>query len=438
MVIILNKILWAIATVFIVILGIYFTWRLKGIQFDVKNIIRSFKPQKEDQKGISPFSSLMMVLAGRIGVGSIAGVALAIYIGGVGSIFWMWIIAFIAASSTFVETVLGMKYKEIDENDIYKGGPSYYMKNGLGYKKLGAVYAIIVLIAYVGGFLGIQSNTIAKSLESIISLPIFIIASIICILTTIIIFGGVTKIARVTNKLVPTMTILYVGVASYIVIKNINFMPYIVQEIITNAFQLDSFLGGFLPTMVIGIQRGIFSNEAGLGTGSLASSTTADTHVIRNGFVQVIGIYITTLFICTATAFVILTSDYQSMLFQDINGIEITQYAFSYHLGNFGNYIVFGSIVLFSFSTILTGYYYGESSLKYFFHKLHPRLLVILKISAIFVIFLGCFLSPAILWNIVDLFVASLAIINMPVLLMLLPKVEKELIQYRKKKGNHY
>lgn len=433
MMILLNKFFLAIATALIVLLGIYFTWKLKGIQFNIPAIIQSFKHKKGDSKGISPVSSLMMVLAGRIGVGSIAGVALAIYIGGVGSIFWMWVIALIAASSTFIETVLGIKYKEHDEGNIYKGGPSYYMKNGLGLKKLGALYAIIVLIAYIGGFLGIQSNTIVKSFDSIVSVPTIVIATIICLFTAVVIFGGVSKIVNVTNKLVPTMTILYVGIALIIVLKNFSLFPTVLLSIFKEAFHLESFFSAFLPTMIVGIQRGIFSNEAGLGTGSLASSTTSDTDAVRNGFIQVVGIYITTLLICTSTAFVILTSNYNTINFHDINGIEITQYAFTYHLGNLGNYIVFGSIILFSFSTILTGYYYGESCLKYFFHNLHPRLLFLLKMSAILVIFLGCFLSPTILWNLVDIFVAFLAIINMPILYFLLQDVIDICNDYRKR-----
>lgn len=433
MIILLNKFCWAIATALIVLLGIYFTWKLKGIQFNVRAMIESFKKKKGDKNGISPVSSLMMVLAGRIGVGSIAGVALAIYIGGVGSVFWMWVIAFVAASSTFIETVLGIKYKEHDEGDIYKGGPSYYMKNGLGLKKLGSIYAIIVLIAYIGGFLGIQSNTIVKSFDSIFPVPTIVIATIICFSTAIVIFGGVSKIVNVTNKLVPIMTILYVGIAFIIVLKNISLFPTVLLTIFKDAFHIKSFLSAFLPTMIVGIQRGIFSNEAGLGTGSLASSTTSDTDAVRNGFIQVVGIYITTLLICTSTAFVILTSDYYVVSFHDINGIEMTQYAFTYHLGNLGNYIVFGSIILFSFSTILTGYYYGESCLKYFFSKLHPKLLFLLKTSAILVVFLGCFLSPAILWNLVDVFVAFLAMINMPILYFLLQDVINACDDYHKK-----
>ena len=369
----------------------------------------------------------MMVLAGRIGVGSIAGVALAIYLGGAGSIFWMWVIGIIAASSTFAETVLGIKYKQKDESNIYKGGPSYYIKYGLKNPKWGGVFAGLVLVSYVGGFLGIQSNTIVKSLDSIVPVSPIIVTMIVCILTAIIIFGGVKKISSVTSKLVPIMTVVYIGTAFFVVVRNIHLMPQVISNIFIDAFDFSSFCAGFLPTFVVGIQRGIFSNEAGLGTGSIASSATDDSDSIKNGYIQMLGIYITTLLICTATAFIIMTSNYQSLNFSDINGIEITQYAFSYHLGNIGNYIVFASIILFSFSTILTGYYYGESSLKYFFHKVHPRFLVVLKIFAIIVLLIGGLVSAGFLWNVVDLFVALLAIINMIVLFLLKDQVHAEM-----------
>lgn len=427
MLMIVNRVLWAVATALIFCFGIFFTWRFRFVQFRISKIVSSLKRRKSSADGISPISSLMMVLAGRIGVGSIAGVALAIYIGGVGSIFWMWVIGILAASSTFAETVLGILYKQKDEKNIYKGGPSYYIKHGLNSSKWGGIFAILVLISYVGGFLGIQSNTIVKSLESIVSISPILVTILICILTAFIIFGGIKKISTVTSKLVPIMTMVYVGTALFIVVKNISFMPKVLLEIFSSAFDFSSFFGGFLPTFVVGIQRGIFSNEAGLGTGSIASSATDDTDAVKSGYLQMLGIYITTLFICTATAFIILTSDYHTLNFDNLNGIEITQHAFSYHLGNLGNYIVFISIILFSFSTILTGYYYGESSLKYFFHKVHPRLLIALKIFALIILFIGGLVSASFLWNVVDLFVALLAIINMIVLFLLRKKIYLEL-----------
>lgn len=430
---ILNQILWAIATAMILLSSLYFSYQLGFIQFNVIEMIRNLFKKKEGT-GISPFQALMMVLAGRIGVGSIAGVALAIYLGGVGSIFWMWVIAILSAINAYCETVLGIIYKEKDQGDVYKGGPSYYIKKGLGNKTLGSIYAILILISYIGGFLGIQSNTIVKSIEEMIPIDPMIVGICIVILTALIIFGGVKKIADATSKIVPVMTLLYLLVAFYIICINIQLMPSILWSIVKGAFQFKSFFSGFIPTFIIGIQRGLFSNEAGLGTGSIASSTTDSGDPSSQGFVQMIGIYITTLLICTATAFIILTSNYTELVLGDINGIEITQYAFQFHLGNIGTWVVFLSIVLFSFSTILTGYYYGESSLKYLFIKMKPIYLLFLKLFTLLILFLGSIISSGVLWKIVDLLVALLAIINTYALVNLRNEIKEELVIYKAKK----
>ena len=428
MLIFFNKIFWAIATCLIIYSGLYFTFKLKGIQFNLKQMFSSIQ-KKDNNSSIKPYQTLMMVLAGRIGVGSIAGVAFAIYFGGIGSIFWMWIIAFIGASNCFAETVLGILYKEKDEENIYKGGPSYYIKNGLKNYKLGAFYALLVIFSYVGGFLSIQSNTINKSINQIINVPSYVVGIIIVFFTSMIIFGGVKKIATTATKLVPIMTIGYVLIAIYICIVNINSIPVIFKNIVLSAFKLKPFFSGFLGTMIIGIQRGIFSNEAGLGTGAIASSTVATNDAKSQGYIQMIGIYITTLLICTSTAIIILTSPYKTLFLTDINGIEITQYAFQYHLGNVGNYLVFISIILFSFTTILTGYYDGEASLKYFFKKINKKYLLLLKILTLLVLFFGCTISSSILWNVVDLLVSLEAIINIYALLSL----RKNIIEVGKK-----
>ena len=421
--VILNKVLWAIATIFIVLSGLYFTFSLKGVQFKIKTMFKSLFI-KEETSGIKPYQTLMMVLAGRIGVGSIAGVALAIYLGGVGSIFWMWIIAFIGAANSFVETVLGVIYKEKDENKVYKGGPSYYIKKGLNNKFLGGVYAIIVILSYVCGFLSIQSNTITKSLNQIFTISPIVIGIFISVITSFIIFGGIKRIAATASKIVPFMTISYVFIAILICIKNIDIVPDIFFSIIKDAFDLKPFFSGFLGTLVIGVQRGIFSNEAGLGTGAIASSTVDTNDSISQGYIQMIGVYLTTLIICTSTAIIILTSPYQNIILNDVNGIEITQYAFTYHLGNIGNYLVFISIILFSFTTILTGYYDGEASLKYFFTNIKKIYLLYLKVLTIIILFLGCLIKSNTIWLFVDILVAIEAIINIYSIIMLRKNVE--------------
>lgn len=407
-----NKLIWGLAIAVLLFSGIYFSILCHFPQFKLNMIFSSLTLKKDTDNSISSFDSLMMVLAGRIGVGSLAGTALAIFYGGAGSIFWMWIITIIGAIHTYAETILGNIYKENDFKNIYKGGPMYYIKNGLNNPKLGLVYAILILIAYVGGFIGIQANTINKSLNNIFYIPSVLVGIIIVIFTGIVIFGGIERISKITSKLVPIMTLFYVFVTFTILIINYDKIPVIFKTILVEAFNFKSFVGGFIPTFIIGIQRGLFAIEAGLGTGSIASSVSDEKDSIKLGFIQVLGVYITMFLICTTTAFVILSTNYMNSKFIDINGIELTQTAFNYYLGNFGNYFIFICILLFSFSTILTGYYYGESSLKYILKKVTKSSLFILKIVTLLVIFIGTIMSPTLLWKIVDILVALLAIIN--------------------------
>lgn len=419
-----NKILWGVATAFIIWAGIYFSFKLKFIQFDLKKIIKyTFK--KENKKGLNSFSTLMLTLAGKIGVGSIAGVALAIYIGGLGTIFWMWVIALISAANTYAETYVGIVYNEIDEENIFKGGPSYYIKNGLKKNILAYICAIIIISCYLFGFIPIQANTITKSINEITYINPTIIGIILCFFSAIIIFGGIKKISKAANKIVPLMTLLYLIIAIYIIVNNINIIPDIFISIFKSAFNIKSFTTGFITTLIIGIQRGIFANESGLGTGSIASSTINTNESYKAGYVQMLGIYIATFLICTSTAIIIATSDYSSINFFDVNGIEITQYAFNYHLGIFGNILIIISIILFAFSTILTGYYYIESNLKFFNNNISNTKLFIAKIVTLIFLFIGCIISSKKLWNIVDILIAILAIINIYSLLKLKDKIKK-------------
>lgn len=420
MFIIIYKILWAVATSFILLAGIYFTKLLHFKQLNVLLLSKVFHRKKKKNKNeMSQFDTLMLTLAGRIGVGSIAGIALGIYIGGIGSLFWVWITTFIVAILAYVETFLGVKYRECDSNGHYLGGPSYYIKNGLKNKKLSYFYAILILVCYIGGFLGIQANTITKSLLEMISLSKYLVSIVLVIITAICIFGGISVISKITSKLVPIMTILYLFLFGYIVCVYNTQMLNIILNIIKDAFNIKSFFGGFLSTCIIGLQRGIFSSEAGLGTGSIAASTSDYGNICEQGHLQIIGVYITSLLICTATAFFILTTDYTNVSFGDINGIEIMQYAFVYHFGSFGGILLFIFIFLFASSTILTGYYYGESALKFILGKNNTKIIFTLKCITLLVIYIGSIISPTILWNITDLLVALLAIINIYALIKL-------------------
>lgn len=415
---IIDSILWSIATILMVYSGIYFTYKLKFVQFNFKEMFKNII--KKEDNSISPFESLMMVLGGRIGVGSIAGIALAIYLGGIGSIFWMWIIGFISAANSFSETTLGVKYQEKDKN-LYKGGPSYYIKNGLNNKKLGRFYALIIVISQVFGFLSIQANTITNS----ININPIISGLVITLVSFIIINKSTKQLFKISSKLVPIMTLIYIIASIFIIICNIDQIPNLLKSIISEAFNFKSLGFGVLSSFIVGIQRGIFSNEAGLGTGAIAASTVKTAFPVSQGYVQILGIYITTFLICTATALVILTSNI-NFLGNNLNGIEITQNAFIYHLGNVGNVIVIISIVLFAFSTILAGFYDAESNLKYLTNKTSY-----LKLIICFVLFISSIIPAKTIWEIVNILTALLAITNIYALIKLKKDIIFELRRYK-------
>ena len=350
----------------------------------------------------------MLSLAGRIGVGSISGVSLAIYTGGAGTIFWIWVIALISAPLAYSESYLGVKYKEKDGKH-YIGGPAYYLKKALNKPTLGIIYAILIIICYVIGYMSIQSNTIMKATYNLINVKPIIIGLFLSIISGMIIFGGIKKISNATSKIVPVMSGVYILLALFIIIKNISLVPNMFYLIFKSAFNFKSFTSGFLATLLLGVQRGLFSNEAGIGTGSIAAASGSSNNPSSSGFLQMMGVYITSLFICTATAIIVLISSYNQLSLADVNGIEIASYAFNYHLPNLGNIILSVSIFLFAFSTILTGYYYGESSLKFLTNN---KGIIILKLLTILIIFLGSILSPSILWKFTDIMVALLALIN--------------------------
>ena len=401
----IKKILWFGVTILLIISSIYFSIKLKFNQLNIKRIIKSLK---SDNSKIKPLDTLFLSLGGRIGVGSLAGTALAIYIGGSGTIFWLFITSILTSVLAFIETILGHIYKVKDENGIYHGGPSYYLKNGLGLKKLGIIYASILMVSYIFGFLGIQANTITITIESYTGISKYLIAIFVSVITLFIIFGGIKKIVMVSNKLVPFMAILYILSSIAIIIFNIDKLPNIISNIFNNAFSIKPFFSSFIPMIIIGLQRGIFSSEAGLGTGAVASTISDDNNYFKQGFIQVFGVHIST-FICLLTAFVILISDVD---ISKINGIQITIMSFHKMLGGYGDFIIILSIILFSFSTIITGYYYGESGLYFFLKENNKKIIIILKWITILSIFIGATFPVIKIWDFVDILIGILALIN--------------------------
>lgn len=423
MIILVKKLVWLVATTMIILSSIYLSIKFHFPQLKIKTMVKKlFK--NHTHKSLDSFQLLMMNLAGKIGVGSIAGVAISIYVGGIGSIIWMWIISIFSAILTYCETILGMKYHIKKKKNVY-GGPSYYIKNGLKKPFLGSIYAIIIILSYIGGFISIQTNTINKSIQEYVTINPVIVGVIISFLAFLVISKGVSKIASVSEKMVPFMIFLYLLTGILIIIKNINQLPTVFLEMLEQAFCFKSFISGFIPSFVIGIQRGIFATEAGLGTGSMAASIS-NNKARDEADIQMLGVYITSFLICTITAFSITLSNYQAFYVTDLNGIEMIRYIFYQNFGNIGNVIIFISVLLFAFSTILTGYYYGETSFQYFGNKCEKLKLWFLNGFTIVNIILGCILPSELIWNLVDIFVAILSIINIYAILKLKDDIIRE------------
>lgn len=404
---------WIVAIIFLIGGGLYFTYKLKFPQLNFLNLIKSLNNKGE---GISPFKCLSISLAAKIGVGSISGIALAIYYGGPGTIFWIWIVGIITSINAYCETYLGCKYQIKNDNN-YEGGPSIYIFKGLKNKKLSFTYGVIVIFAYIFGFMSIQANTISvlsTNLLGINKIAVVITITIICFISII---NGIKGITNITGRIVPIMGICYIMLSIIIIIKNISLIPQTLWIIINDAFNKKSFLTGFVESFFLGVQRGVFSTEAGLGTSAIATSCTKAKDRKSYSLMQIIGIYFTIFIICTSTALIILTSKYNNIIFSNINGIELTQYALNYHLGKFGNIILLITVIMLAYSTIIAGYYYGENNLRYLIKK--DKYSKYLKIISIVVLFLGGLTNPKVIWILVDFSVSILAIINMYSLFML-------------------
>lgn len=427
----INSIIWSISTVMLVLSGLYFAFKLDFLHLKLKKLLKVLKSNDKETSGISPLSSLMVSLGACIGVGSLAGIALSIYKGGVGTIFWILLSCIIVAPNSLVENTLAVVYHEKSGKD-YLGGPAYYIKKGLGKKKLSYLYASLIIITYIFGFLTIQSNTIAKSLTTVFNIPSIIIGVIVGLLSFLIIFKGIKGISKFSNIFIPAMSLIYLLMTLLVVIKNISLLPSLIINIITSAFNFKALGWGMFSVIIIGVQRGIFSNEAGLGTASIASGSSNTKDAIKQGMISTLGVYFVTFVVCLGTALIILTSNYNPTNYVDVNGIEITRDALSYHLGIVGDILLYICIIAFSFSTIVSGYYYGESNLKFIFKNISPTYILGLKIITCFLLILGSFISPTFLWNLVDILAGILAIINIYAIFSLRRDIIEEYLVYKR------
>ena len=418
----LEHIIWSyLAIPILLFVSLIFTFYFQGVQFRFKKMIQCLT-KKSSNSSVSSFQSFTMALAARVGVGSLAGVALGIYIGGPGSVFWMWISALITAAASFVESTLAQLYKKRD-GDIYIGGPAYYIEYGMHQKGFAVIYAFIIVLTYTFGFSAIQANTIATSFRDVLSIPPLLTGVGLALITSMIIFGGASTIAKMTSKIVPIMALFYIGIGLFVMITHFDYIPTFFMTIFQDAFQPSPLIGGtVMYTIIIGIKRGVFSNEAGMGSGAHAAAVTNSDNPTDQGYIQSFGVYVTTLFICTITAFLIMVTNAVEVGTTHSNGIELTQYALTELFGPIGGVILAISIFFFAFSTILTGYFYGECNVKYLCKN--EKILYPVRVIVLIVILISSIGSASLIWSLVYLGVALTATINVMALCYLAKEVK--------------
>ncbi|MBW9147228.1 alanine:cation symporter family protein [Clostridium sp. CM028] len=427
-----NNILWSYVLIILLIsIGAYFTIHLKFPQFrffsHTFKLLRNGRKTSDGKEGVavSSFQAFCISVASHVGTGNLAGVAIAVTVGGPGAVFWMWVIALLGAGSSFVENTLAQIYKVKGENG-YKGGPAYYMEKALGKRKLGLVFSVLITISFGLVFNSVQANTVTLAFEGAFGITRFWGGMILVGLTALVIFGGVKRIAKVAEILVPVMAVAYVFVAFFVIFKNIAQVPAVFKMIFQGAFGLKQFTGGGIgAAIMMGIKRGLFSNEAGMGSAPNAAATADVSHPVKQGIVQVFGVFLDTIVICSATAFIILISGEQ--LNNGLTGIELTQVALTSQVGNWGNIFIAVCIFMFAWSSIIGNYYYGESNIE--FMNGNKIWLTTFRVGVLGMVFWGSMSSISIVWNMADLFMGAMALINLVVIFKLskvLPKVIKD------------
>lgn len=412
-----NTLLWTYILIALLMgLGLYFTIRTKFVQVRLfGEMFRVITEKKEGDSGISAFQAFTISTASRVGTGNITGVALAIAIGGPGAVFWMWMVAIIGMATAFIESTLAQVYK-VRDGDQFRGGPAYYMEKALGNRKLGIVFAILLTLAFGFIFNSVQSNTIAQSFEDVFNIPDWTIGVGLVVLTAIVIFGGVKRIASVTQVVVPVMATIYIFVALFIVIMNFTEIPAVFSLILQSAFGLEEAVGGGIGAAIMqGVRRGLFSNEAGMGSVPNAAASANVSHPAKQGLVQSLGVFFDTIVICSATAFIIILADLYSNGEQE--GILLTQASLNVHLGSWAPYFLAIAILFFAFSSIIGNYYYGETNIE--FINAHSGWLTAYRFGVLAMVMFGAVAQVQLVWNMADLFMGFMAVLNLVVIALL-------------------
>ncbi|BEO06536.1 alanine:cation symporter family protein [Serratia marcescens] len=428
-----NGVIWSQALIYLCLgTGLYFSLRTRFLQLrHLKGMVRLIFQGKANAAGVSSFQALSMTLAGRVGTGNIAGVATAITFGGPGALFWMWMVAFLGASSAFVESTLGQVYKEKLDGE-YRGGPAFYIEKGLGMKWYAWIFALATIFSCGVLLPGVQANSIGASLDIAFGISPNVTAALIALLLGFIIFGGVKRIASFAGTVVPFMALGYIIVACVIVALNIDQLPGVILLVWKSAFGLDAGFGAILGLAIMwGVKRGVYSNEAAQGTGPHASSAAAVSHPAKQGLVQAFSVYIDTLFVCSATGFMLLITGLYNVqgpegaaLYTGIAGVAAgpgyVQTAMESMMPGFGSYFVAIALFFFAFTTIVAYYYIAETNVAYLNRKIHrPWLTFVLKIGLMASAVYGTVKTADLAWGLGDIGVGLMAWLNIIAILLL-------------------
>jgi len=418
--------------------GLYFTFRTKFAQFRLmKEQLRAVTEKPKDGKGVSSFQALMVSTASRVGTGNIVGVSTAICMGGFGSVFWMWLIAIIGSASAFIESTLAQIYKKRGPDGCF-GGPAYYIEAALKSRALAIIFSVFLILTYGFGFnmlasYNLQSTFSAYGFYDEKYTP-WIIGLILAVLVCYCLMGGGKRVIKITGFLVPFMGVAYVLVSLLIIVLNITALPSVFARIFSEAFDFNAIFGGFSGScLMYGIKRGLFSNEAGVGSAPNASASAEVSHPVKQGLVQVLSVFIDTILICSATAFMCMCSGVEPS--EKLSGAPYVQAALLKTLGDFGPIFITVAMILFAFTTLLGNLYYVDMALIYILKKTPSKAFMrVYHIVASLVILLGAGLSADLLWNIADITMGAMAIINIPVILILSKYALRALKNYDKQR----
>lgn len=417
----INDVLWTYVLI-IMLLGCatWFTIKTRFVQFRmlgemIRLLGESPNKRNNEENHISSFQAFMVSLASRVGTGNLAGVATAITVGGPGAVFWMWIIALLGSSSAFIESTLAQLYK-VRGKESYIGGPAYYMKKGLKKPWMGILFAILIIFTFAFSFNTVQSNTICAAFEQAFQIDHITMGIILTISTLLIIFGGIQRIAKVSSIIVPVMALGYILLAIVIVGMNITQIPAIFKLIINSAFGWEqAFGGGIGVALMQGIKRGLFSNEAGMGSAPNVAATADVSHPVKQGLIQTLGVFSDTLIICTCTAFIILFSGVP--LGGEVNGVQLTQMALDSEIGSGGSTYVAIAILFFAFSSVIGNYYYGEANLRYITHN--KTIMTLFRLMTGAMVMFGALASLDLAWSLADICMGLMTICNLIAIVLL-------------------